>query len=139
MKHVHRWIESLMGMLDKSLDEKTRMEVMEACGRTCIPQSFIRSAQACKEESKNDDDFLDRLNKVWRHVKREGKKVYVIYEKCYCPLVKGHPNRVSPTFCNCSRGWIMELFESALERPVEVKMVSTIAKGDEICKFEVRL
>jgi predicted hydrocarbon binding protein len=139
MKHVHRWIESLMGMLDKNVDEKTRIEVMEACGRRCIPQSFIRSAQACKEESKDNEDFLSRLGKTWKHLKKEGKKVYVIYEKCYCPLVKDHPEKLSPTFCNCSRGWIKELFESVLEGPVEVKMLTTIAKGDKICKFEVRL
>lgn len=139
MKHMHKWIESLMEMLDDRVSPDVRIEIFEACGRGCVPQSFIRSAQACKHEAEDDDDFLKRLSKVWGHLKIDGKKVYAVYEKCYCPLVRAYPGELSSTFCNCSRGWIKELFESALGREVDVEILSTIRRGDDVCRFEIRL
>jgi predicted hydrocarbon binding protein len=139
MGHTHKWIKSLVSNLEAELDEKTRVRILENCGRTCISRSFIEKAKACKKNAKGMDDFLDKLSKVWSHLHIDGDNIYVIYEKCYCPLVKTYPDKLSPTFCNCSRGWIRELFESVLEKPVDVKLEKTIKQGDDICKFRARL
>lgn len=139
MKHSHKWIKTLITSLDKELDEKTRAKILENCGRTCITHSFIQKAKKCKEESRDLNEFVDKLSKVWKHLKKDGDNIYVIYEKCYCPLVEAYPERLSSTWCNCSRGWIRELFESALGKPVEVKIEKSIKQGDDICKFRVRL
>jgi len=139
MTHLQKWIVSLMDSLDALVDEKTRVRVLENCGRNCIPRSLVRRAQACKKSAKDNNEFLDRLSKIWSHLQRDGDKVYVVYEKCYCPLVKAYSNKLSPTFCNCSRGWIKELFESALERPVDVTLEKSIKQGNDICKFRVYL
>lgn len=139
MKHLHKWIRTLMDNLDTELDEKTRTKILESCGRTCIPRSLIKKAQACKNDAKNIDEFLDELSKRWSHLKRDNDKIYVVYEKCYCPLVKTYSGKLSPTFCNCSRGWIKELFESALERPVIVELEKSIKQGGDACRFRVTL
>jgi predicted hydrocarbon binding protein len=139
MKHQQKWIVSLMDSLDALVDEKTRVRVLENCGRNCIPRSFVKRAKTCKEGARNNDEFLERLSKVWRHLQRDGDKVYVVYEKCYCPLVKAYPDKLSPTFCNCSRGWVKELFESVLEKPVNVVLEKSIKQGNDICKFRVCL
>ena len=139
MKHSHKWIKSLITALETELDEKTRAKILENCGRNCITHSFILRAKACKKDAKNQKEFLDKLSKVWKHLHLEGDNVYVVYEKCYCPFVKAYPEKLSPTWCNCSRGWIKELFESALGKPVDVKLEKSIKQGDNICKFKVRL
>jgi hypothetical protein len=115
VKHSHKWIRALTESLDTQLDEKTKEKILEDCGRNCIPSSFIEKAKALKKNAKDTDDFLDKLGKKWKHLQRNGNNVYVVYEKCYCPLVKDYPEKLSPTFCNCSKGWIKELFESTLE------------------------
>jgi predicted hydrocarbon binding protein len=69
----------------------------------------------------------------------KGDAVYVVYDRCYCPLVKGYDGKLSPTFCSCSRGWIKELFESVLKKPVEVKLEKSVKQGDEICRFRIHL
>ena len=139
MTHQHKWIKTLMEGLDAQIDEKTRAEVLEKCGRACIPRSFIAKAKACKKGAKDTDEFLDNLGKVWKHLHRDGDNLYIVYEKCYCPLVKAYKGELSPSFCNCSRGWIKELFESALDKPVRVELEKSIKKGDDLCKFKVRL
>jgi len=129
----------LMEGLDAQIDEKTRAEVLEKCGRACIPRSFIAKAKACKKDAKDTDEFLDKLEQVWKHLHRDGDNIYVIYEKCYCPIVKKDSEKLPRTFCNCSRGWVKELFESVLEKAMEVELEESIKAGDDVCKFRVLL
>jgi len=139
MKHLHRWIQTLIENLDEHLDGETRSKILESCGRACISSSLLSKAKACKKGAKDIDDFLSKLGQAFIHLQVDGDNVYVVYEKCYCPLVKSFPEELSPTFCNCSRGWVMELFESALERPVDVELEKSIRQGDDVCRFRVQL
>jgi len=106
MKHLHSWIESLMRMMDEKLEERTRTEILEECGRSCLPRSFLRTVQASRHEAEDEKEFLKDLGKVWTYFKRDGDRLYAVYEKCYCPLVRAYPGDLSSSFCNCSRGWI---------------------------------
>lgn len=137
MKHSHRWIKSLIEGFDTQADENVRTRILEGCGRNCISRNLIARVKKLKDGSKDIGDFLEKLNQTWKHMKLERGKIYVEYEECYCPLVKGYPERLSSTFCNCSRGWIKELFESALKKQVQVKLLKSIKCGDRICRFQV--
>jgi predicted hydrocarbon binding protein len=139
LKHFHRWIKSLMDGLEAQIGEETRAKILENCGRNCISRNFVKKAQTLKKNAKDVNDFLDKLGQSWKHLQRKGNNVYVIYETCYCPLVRGYPEKLSPAFCNCSRGWIKELFESALERPVDVTLEKSIKQGDDTCMLKVHL
>lgn len=139
MGHTNRWIDSLIESLDTQVDEESRAKILENCGRSCISRRFIAKVQALKKNSKDMDDFLDKLSRDWKHLQGKGDAVYVVYDRCYCPLVRGYDGKLSPTFCNCSRGWIKELFESVLKKPVEVKLEKSVKQGDEICRFRLHL
>jgi hypothetical protein len=150
MKHIHKWIYSLISNLDENVDEKTKILVLENCGRACITESFKRRAQKAKKEAKNTTDFLDKLSKVWGHLKIRSKDIYVEYLRCYCPIVSSYPGKplkswskrswkLPKSWCNCSLGWIKELFESSLEKPVKVILEKSIKQGDKICRFKVYL
>jgi len=139
MKHSHQWIATLLAGLDKQVDAKTRIAVLEACGRTCITDSMVKRAKACRAKAKDEAEFLDKLGQTWKHLQREGDEVYVVYPRCYCPLVTGYPGQISATWCNCSRGWVKELFEQSLGRPVQVDLLQSVRQGDKSCKFRVHL
>jgi len=139
MTHLQRWVGTMLDNLDNNVDKNTRIKILENCGRSCIPSSFIKKARAYKVKSANNDEFLDRLGKIWKHLQYNGKKVYVNYDKCYCPMMKSYKGKLSKSFCNCSRGWIKELFESALDKPVEVALLKSIMQGDKSCRFEVKI
>ena len=139
-KRMERWITCLITGLDTHVNEETRAKVLEQCGRQCQSQSFIGKARGIYGKSKNINDFLDKLGRVYKHLHREGNKVYIIYPKCYCSHVNKIPHgKLSATYCNCSRGWAKALFEGVLGRPVEIIMEETIVKGDKQCKFQVVL
>ncbi|MEA1994160.1 MAG: hypothetical protein U9N35_07210 [Euryarchaeota archaeon] len=89
MKHSHKWIKSLMDNLDEHVDEKTKIKVLENCGRACIPSSFLKKVQKCKKNAKDTSEFLDNLQHIWNNQQRDGDDIYVVYKKCYCLLVRG--------------------------------------------------
>ena len=135
-----KWITSLIDGLDKHFDEETRARVLEQCGRQCQSQNFINKAKGIYQKSKDINDFLDKLGQVYKHLHREGDKIYIIYPRCYCSQVNKIPKgKLSWTYCNCSRGWAKALFEGALGRPVEVLRKETILNGDKQCKFQIIL
>jgi len=125
--------------LDAQVDETVRTSILENCGRNCISRTFIDKAKSIKKRSKDINDFLEKLSHEWKHLHLEKGNIYVVYEKCYCPMVRDYRDKLSPSFCNCSRGWIKELFESVLEKPVEVKLKKSIVRGDGDCEFRVYL
>ncbi len=143
LSNANKWIKSILDNLDENVDKETRIEVLEECGRNCCRSSgFYKKAQKSMSKAKDRNEFLDSLRKVWSNLKKEGEDVYVVYEKCYCPLgralSKDYPMQLS-SFCNCSRGWIREMFESALKRPVKVELEKSIIRRDDFCRFKVTL
>ena len=140
---LRKWLEALMTGLDAEVDEKTRAQVMEHCGRACaVHFGNIKTAQAIKHGAKGIGDLLDKLNQqknFWcgRWVK-DGDTIYSICKECGCPLIRAGLIELSPTFCNCSRGWVKAVFETLLGGPVEVELEQAIGRGDQVCEFIVR-
>lgn len=120
---TEKWIACLIAGLNEYADEKTRATILEQCGRQCQSQSFIKKARGIYQKSKSIDEFLEKLEQAYKHLHREGDKVYIVYPRCYCSQVNKIPKgKLSATYCNCSRGWAKALFEGALGRTVEVTM-----------------
>jgi hypothetical protein len=137
---TEKWITVLMEGLDKNVDEKTLARVLEQCGRQCQSQSFIKKAKRLYAQSKSTNEFLDKLGKVYKHLHREGTRVYLVYPRCYCTRVNKIPKgQLSGTYCNCSRGWAKALFEGALGRDVEVIKEKSIIAGDPECRLRIIL
>jgi len=139
-KRMENWISCLIAGLDEFGDEQTTVKVLEQCGRQCQSKSLVKKARDIYRTSKCMDEFLNKFEKVYRHLQREGDYVYIVYPKCYCSFVnKILSGKLSATYCNCSRGWVKELFEGALGKPVEVILEKSIVKGDGQCKLKVIL
>lgn len=135
-----KWLVNLIAALDEHVDEKTRIRILEQCGRHCQSPVFIKKAKDLYAKSKSVVDFVERLSVVYKHLHLDGGNVYIIYPKCYCPRVNTIPQgKLSGTYCYCSVGWAKALFEGALERPVEVVKESSIIGGDRQCKFRIIL
>ncbi len=133
------WITSLMESLDANVDDPTRTRLMLSAGRACARRSgILAQAQAAKGD-------LDKLVATMaKHVgqdncRREGNVVRLRYPKCYCPIVAAGPERLSNTWCHCSRGWVHEVFETVAGKPVKVELTHSIKRGDPDCRFIIRL
>jgi hypothetical protein len=66
------------------------------------------------------------------------------YYYCHCGWVrasiqKSDEEQISPTFCNCSGGWHKIHFETIFGQTLEVDIVKSVLKGDEICTFAIHI
>jgi len=141
---LDRWLEALLIGLDTEVDGRIRSRLMEYCGRACaLHHASIEKAKAIQHGVKGVDELLDRLNQLedlwcgkWM---RDGDTIYSVCEECGCPIVRAGLIKLSPTFCECSRGWVKAVFETVLGRPVEVKLGQAIGCSDQVCEFIVCL
>jgi hypothetical protein len=138
--NTRQWILKAVEGLEENADCDTCARILEACGRQCAPDGLIKKAKEIHETSKDVGEFLARLGEVFEMLQLEDGKVYVVYPECYCEQIKGIPvDKVPNAYCNCSVGWVKEIFEGALGRPVEVARRSSVVAGDPECRFEVTI
>ncbi len=137
-----RCVKGMMDALDQAVDIPTRQTIMETCGRRCIGTSILDKARQLAKTARDMDDMLAQLNQAHLgggHLRREGAMIHALYDHCYCGSVNKSTEPFSPTYCYCSCGWYRQLFETLLERPVEVELLSSIIQGDENCRFLIHI
>jgi predicted ArsR family transcriptional regulator len=133
-------VKCLMDNFEKQFPETVRVKTMEECGRRCMGASIIERAKRIKKASKTLQELVDGLNKSrigGGNLRLEDNKIHASYGRCYCGAVNKTKEKFSPTYCNCSRGWLLELFQQILEKPVKVEMQKTIIQGAKTCKFTI--
>jgi len=151
---IAKWLKGAMDRLDSLVDEKTRNQVMENCGYSCADHNkkLIGRMTAKRKKFKSVDEFLEaEQRKPMRGTKliREGDVLYYFYTpstfskslRCYCGLLRGLPasEKVSSTYCHCSKGFVEKFWEGVLGRPVNVELVQSAVSGSQECKFAIRL
>jgi predicted hydrocarbon binding protein len=128
-----------MDSMDAHLDEETRRRLMGSCGRACARTGPADVAKRCQGDL---DEWLATLAK-WHggeeFVSRDGDIVHAVCRECFCDLVKDGPPTLSDTYCYCSLGWMKETFEAVTGRPVDVVLLESVKRGDQRCKFTIRV
>lgn len=140
---LRRWLEAVVAGLDAEVDEGTRARIVGYCGRACaLYHGSIETIKTIQRNTGGIDELLEELNQqegFWcGEWVRDGDIVYSVCETCGCPLVRASLVELSPTFCDCSRGWVKAVFETVFGRPVEVELEQAIGWGDPVCKYVVR-
>jgi len=132
------YVLTLMENLEKSVDEPARIRVMNDCGRACARRGGLFKLA---EEAKGDlKAFLAGMSGVLGEGNArliDEKTVHWSYPRCFCELVAAGPQRLPAVFCQCSVGWVMEIFQTVLGRPAKVDLVQSIKTGAPSCVFRV--
>jgi predicted hydrocarbon binding protein len=143
MARHHRWIKKVIEVMSVELDDETRRRILEECGRDCLLPRVIIKLKEVWEETEYIDEWIEKIqtDEIWEAIVLEDGVVYVLYPECYCPILKDAPKylKIPDTYCECSVGWLKELFEGVFERDVEIELISSIVRGDKECKFKVEL
>jgi hypothetical protein len=153
-KKTAEWVKTAMERLDALVDEETRVQIMENCGYNCaeVNNRVIERAKNRRKRFKNADEFLEaeqRKPMVGTRLVREGKTLYQFYTpqaftrpmRCYCALLRGLPDdqKVSGTYCHCSKAFVKKFWENVLERPVKVELKESVVSGGSECKFAIHI
>jgi len=148
MEFAQRWVKRMMDNLDNEVDETARTRLMHANGRSC----FRGAAQPPFQGGL--DAFIEGAKK-WAGdgpspIRREGEIVYFDYVRnpaglkvsdgwCLCPLVEKGPEGLSGTFCECSVGYVAEMFTGVVGKPVRVELLESLKRGGKGCRFKIHL
>ncbi|HUU78361.1 MAG TPA: DUF6144 family protein [candidate division Zixibacteria bacterium] len=141
MKRYEKLLIDLMNGFDRHLESDKKILLLEECGRKCIQDrhpKLLQDAKSLYKDSSDIKDILGKLSKIYDSLHVSDEEVVFIWDKCYCPIIGEIPSgKISPTFCNCSRGWVKELIEAATKKSVEVVIDEAVTKGDSRCKLRV--
>ena len=151
MEFADHWVKRFFDVLDRTLDETSRRNLMLANGKTCLREWIQESKQEIKPVS-----FEQWAEKVAKDPKREGLKVegnVISFQFdssvetgqesaegiCLCPLVESKPAGMSPTYCLCSVGYVQEMHELRFGRKAEVELLDSVLMGGKWCRFKITL
>ena len=134
---IQNWLTDLVSTIETELDEATKVKLLAGCGRGCFKRYKFKSDIA--EKGKGDLDKLIAAYKANFEVWKEGNTVHVRYgevsQGCYCPAAKFRPAKPNDLHCECTRATHQTIFETALGRPVDVKILETVRRGNKTCHF----
>ena len=151
-RKIAEWVKNAIEKLDASVSEDAKIRIMENCGYNCanVNKKVIQRAKARLSKFRSMDEFLaaeQRKPMSGTRLVREGNTLTQFYTpraftrpmRCYCSLFRGLPDneKVSRTYCNCSKGFVKKFWEGVFEKPVKVDLVQSAISGASECKFVI--
>jgi hypothetical protein len=144
------WLARFFDVFDKTLDEPTRKKLMMANGRSCFaayagppkpqpgPDAVEKFMALIAEKGKERGYSTDGKVITFEFVASAETGQASPKNICLCPMAEGQvPGKISPTYCLCSLGYVKEMHERRLGRPVEVELVDSVLRGGPSCKFKM--
>ena len=138
-KFLLGWLAAWLGNMKRDLPEAELTKVIEDNGRACAERGG--SLAWAKSFNGDLDKFLAAMRKEIgeNNARRDGSKVTLVYEKCFCPLVGDTSEKLPPEYCLCTQGWTKAVYGAIAGKEVKVDMKSSIKRGDAKCLIEVDL
>jgi hypothetical protein len=147
------WIKALLNSMDKTIDPQTSMALMQANGRACYNGAFGVASDEPPDPA-SIERFMGWIESNYQVTQEAGFRWFhfswgenhqnpqgLIMRDgfCMCPIVESIVPGLSPTYCNCSAGYVGEIFRRGLGRPVNVSIVETVQMGGKDCIFRVEI
>jgi hypothetical protein len=140
------WAKTFFDLLDSNVDEATRKKLMQANGRAC----YQRGMKGRTIKPVSLDEYVPALQKRFgkENCRREGDVVFLGFGnapaggtgaagKCFCPLVESSPAGLSGTYCECSVGYVLEMFQTGTGKNVRVELLESVKRGGKECRFKI--
>lgn len=153
MEFTHTWVKRFFEIIDSQMDEKTRNKLMQTNGAECARSAYgeltpDKPATIEEIDSKisgwqqklgKENIFRVNNNIFFNYVGNpDGLKISDGY--CLCPMIEDKPETLSPTYCQCSVGYVKYMFQRFITyKPVEVELLESLRSGGKACRFKVTL
>ena len=129
----------LVDFMSTHVDEATQVTMLEEMGRFCARQhkeGYEKFAGHTETFLKDlEGQFIEKttFDKEKQTISLLGKK----QDNCVCAFAGG--KNISPRFCNCSRGYMKEMFTAVTGKPVEVTLDESVIRGSDRCSFTIQI
>ena len=136
---MQRRFAKFINICNSRIDSELKNEIIEQLGRECARErkdEFTKFRGQVREYLKEiETKWVEKTeyDEITGEINIYGKKQL----KCFCPFVDAA--LMSKDFCLCTKGWQKETFETILERPVDVRIESSVLWGGERCSFKINV
>lgn len=134
------WIQAVIKLMDQELKEEERGRILEKCGRGCaFGCGMIEKIRKAVRNSQDPDEVFQKLQSpdlFGTRIFKGENCFYTVCEHCLCPYVKDNIADTPGSYCECTKGWTQQVFETAFGRPAKVEIEQTIIRGDQYCKMK---
>jgi hypothetical protein len=139
-----RWLQALEQAL-AVLPAEAQAGLMSGPGRACAEDVWTLCQACLGRPLENLADLMAGWNLLRQRLgltdqwepARGGW--HGVFGECGCPLVRSGLTALTPARCHCTQAMMEAIFARAAGRPVRVKLVRTIARGDDVCEFLVEV
>jgi hypothetical protein len=146
IEFAKRWVGCFVGLMDQQLDEATKLKLMHASGRSC----FLHWNGPDPAEPGSMDKLLTTAKKYREKygpdmIRVEGDVVHFQYEPsegghaCLCAIFEDGPESLSPTYCQCSVGYVQSWMARISGRPAKAELLESARTGGDHCRFRITL
>lgn len=133
------WIHSVIKLMDQELKKEDIGRILEQCGRGCAHGcGMVERIQKANPNPENVDEVIRTLQQpefFGGRISKGDDCFYTTCEQCYCPFVNDNIQDIPGSYCECTKGWTKQVFETAFQRPVAVEIEQTIIRGADSCKM----
>lgn len=144
------YVTRLFDVIDNQLDLREKDRLLKANGRACARNYIESSGREIRTKSLEELVAALKRSGGERAARQYGNVVHFQFTKnyqgldapegtCLCPLAESKPEGLSKTFCLCSVGYVQELFQTHLGRPVEVELLESVLGGGRHCRFRIEV
>ncbi|MFQ5980136.1 MAG: hypothetical protein ACE5OZ_18545 [Candidatus Heimdallarchaeota archaeon] len=146
---IRGWIGALLEGIDAFVSEETKAKIFEKSGRSCA-QDTVPLFKKLWEETQDLEKFVAAVDREarpesqWELKGNETDKpeLHISYNGCYCYL-RALKLVDTPSLCHCSPGWLKEILETILGKPIEIERLYSVHKPSQHgacgCKFVAKL
>jgi predicted hydrocarbon binding protein len=126
----------LIGILDSTLDENTKNQIIESLGKECSKSGFAGGFK------NNVEGFFNEIHKRWGEnatydKEKEMIRIETPERDCVCPLVES--KMISNSICQCSIGWQKQTYHTIFGREVDARCIESVVRGGKRCVFEIKI
>ena len=149
MEFSDRWVRRFVSVLDATLDPETCRKVMAANGKACLRGWLAETNRRITPEAFESWAAKVEAAPPGGSLRVEGNVIHFEYDSsaetgssspegvCLCPMVESKPTGLSPTYCECSVGYVREMHEQKFGRPVAVELLDSVLCGGKRCRFKI--
>jgi len=140
---AHRYPKSQLLRMKAAYEEESG--IVAFIERLNRDDSLFPSRVFRKESEPKHVVYIEKLIPPWNRAAydRATDPAEKRYYGCFCSLVREvvrTGEEISPSFCHCSAGWFVQMWETILDRrPIRVDVIQSIVRGDDRCVFAIHL
>jgi len=162
-------VKCAMERLDEITDEEQKYQIISGCSHifpktliNSIKEVYNESRIKTEDPLKAIDEVLEFMEKDHAWIKVPIRENNILYatknprdpkgvkeatteaEKrtayCFCPVIREMLDKGMPVhYCYCGAGWYRQQWEGVFEKPVNIEIVKSVLRGDEICQFAIHI